>query len=333
MRILHIGGLEPTLLLSRKLREHHITSDSCFLYDNIYCSKPDVCLHLQQVPANQRETIAQQYLNHVIENYDIFHFHFGITFLLDKSDLKQIMDAGKKVIVHHHGSEVRFPKMAREKNPYVKTKPYWTDQIITTSLQQLSRYISHAIYSYRELYTYIEPFYKHLYYVPYGLNVSEISPHYPEPDPPIPLIVHAPTHREIKGTNVILRAIQKLKQEGYRFRFQLIEQLPHQSLQAVLQSADIVIDQLRIGDYGILSMESMALGKPVICYVREDLAIQYPNLPIINANPDTIYEKLKFLLNHPHLLHSIGKKSRTYIEKQHDINQCVNQLLSIYEQL
>ncbi|GAK00997.1 hypothetical protein JCM19055_4134 [Geomicrobium sp. JCM 19055] len=42
------------------------------------------------------------------------------------------------------------------------------------------------------------------------------------------------------------------------------------------QKATVVIDQLRIGSYANLTMESMALGKPVICYVREDLVSKFP---------------------------------------------------------
>jgi hypothetical protein len=41
-----------------------------------------------------------------------------------------------------------------------------------------------------------------------------------------PLIMHSPSNREIKGTKYILEAIQKLRDEGLKFQFELIENLP-----------------------------------------------------------------------------------------------------------
>ena len=57
-----------------------------------------------------------------------------------------------------------------------------------------------------------------------------------------------------------------------------------------INNADLIVDQLIIGWYAMFAIESMALEKPVICYLREDLAIFIhkkilicENLPLINA--------------------------------------------------
>ena len=39
----------------------------------------------------------------------------------------------------------------------------------------------------------------------------------------------------------------------------------------MIRESDVVIDQILMGTYARLAIESMALGKPVICYLREDL--------------------------------------------------------------
>ena len=62
------------------------------------------------------------------------------------------------------------------------------------------------------------------------------------------------------------------------------------------ETADILIDQLLAGWYGGLAVELMALGKPVICYIREDDLKYIPKemrdeLPIINAN--TLYTQAR----------------------------------------
>nr|WP_275581917.1 glycosyltransferase [Brevibacillus fulvus] len=98
--------------------------------------------------------------------------------------------------------------------------------------------------------------------------------------------------------------------------------------------ADIIIDQIRCGSHGLLSVEAMALGKPVVAYIRDDLAAKFPpDLPIVNANPDTLYEQLKKLLEQPELRQQLGIQGRQYVEKYHASDVVVEQLLAIYENL
>ncbi len=151
-----------------------------------------------------------------------------------------------------------------------------------------------------------------------------------------PLIIHAPSHQGVKGTRFILEAIEKLKNEGLDFDFELIEGLTHAEARVRYESADLVIDQLLIGWYGGFSVEMMALGKPVICYIRkEDLKFipqdMAEQLPVINASSDTIYSVLKQWIIKPESeLKLQGKKCREYVEKWHDPEKIVQQLKQDY---
>src|SRR6058998_2007963 len=40
--------------------------------------------------------------------------------------------------------------------------------------------------------------------------------------------------------------------------------------QGLSETADLLVDQLLTGWYGAVAVEMMALGKPVVCYLRED---------------------------------------------------------------
>src|SRR5690606_27741113 len=107
------------------------------------------------------------------------------------------------------------------------------------------------------------------------------------------LIVHAPTQREFKGTDEINLAIEKLQRDIPSVKYQLVEGVSHAEALQLYRQADIVIDQVLCGAYGNLSVEGMALGKPVVCYIRPDLVSKYPpELPIVSANPDTLYDVL-----------------------------------------
>lgn len=69
-----------------------------------------------------------------------------------------------------------------------------------------------------------------------------------------------------KGTEYIIKAVNELKNEGYKVNLILIENMPHKKVIEYYKNSDIVIDQLLIGWYGMVSIEGMALGKPVCIY-------------------------------------------------------------------
>lgn len=139
-----------------------------------------------------------------------------------------------------------------------------------------------------------------------------------------PLVVHAPSHPKAKGTRFVLDAVSRLRSEGMPFDFRLVEGLSHSEARKVYEQADLAIDQLLSGWYGGLAVELMALSKPVICYLREqDLNFLDPEmrrqLPLIHAEPGTIYDVLKDCLTLRRAqLSEIGARSRAYVEKWHD---------------
>lgn len=154
----------------------------------------------------------------------------------------------------------------------------------------------------------------------------------------VPHIVHAPSNRSVKGTKYIESAIHRLQQDGINFKFTLVEGMTNEEAKKVYKTADILVDQLLAGFYGALSVELMALGKPVVCYLYQpDIEKYLPSqmtkdIPIVNATPDSIYEVLKKLLTTDrNNLKDIGDRSRKYVETWHDPVKIAQQLLYDYE--
>jgi glycosyltransferase involved in cell wall biosynthesis len=118
--------------------------------------------------------------------------------------------------------------------------------------------------------------------------------------------------------------VERLRGEGIEFDFKLVENLPHVEARKIYEEADIAVDQLLVGWYGGLAVELMALGKPVICYIRDaDLKFIDPEmraqLPLIQAEPATITSVLRECLTTGyHRLAEIGARSRAYVERWHD---------------
>ena len=155
----------------------------------------------------------------------------------------------------------------------------------------------------------------------------------------VPLVLHAPSRRGMKGSAFILEAVERLKAEGVPFEFMLVENMPHAEARQLYARADLLIDQLLAGWYGALAVELMAMGKPVVCYIRqEDLGFlpagMREDMPLISAEPPTIYEVLKALLSKPREeLTALGQRSRRYVERWHDPRRIAADLKGEYEQV
>ncbi|CAG7649064.1 glycosyltransferase family 4 protein [Paenibacillus allorhizosphaerae] len=321
--------------LARALRSRGVHATSCSFYTNVYSYLSDVSLNLDLYPMDLRVKIRDAYFEEALETYDIFHFHFGSTFFEpDKRDLKILKSLGKKIVAHFNGDEARLPSIAKTfNNPYVQVREFWTEERIRENLKLNCTYTDHAIINDHELLPQVEPYFKKVHIIPYAIDVREFTPEYPSPSAE-PVVVHAPSDRRVKGTEFVLQAVDRLKKEGVKFQFHLVEKVPHEQAKQIYQKSTIIIDQLTVGTYANLSMEAMAIGKPVICYIRDDLRSTFPpGFPIVSANPDTIYEVLKDLLNRPEDWAKLGMAGRSYVEQTHSYDNVAQKLIHVYKQL
>jgi len=282
---------------------------------------------------NTDSQAIQKSFKHILNFYDLFHYHYGISAWYDYRDLKEIEQKGKKMIMHHWGNDVRFHDMARLNNPYVYTGDSPPNKDIHEKLLSISKYIPEAIVQDYEVLPYVEKYYKKVHVLPIAIDLRSFTPHYPDEQKKRPLILHAPTNPLFKGTLYVERAIDELR-ATHEFDYVRVEKMNHDQVIDLYKKADIIVDQILCGSYGLLSVESMALGKPVITYIRPDLKDKFPaDLPIISGNPDNVKERIKMLLEDAKLRKSIGEKGRKYVEKYHERNAVTDKLLLIYGKL
>lgn len=263
------------------------------------------------------------------ETFDIFHFHFGLSLMSDHSDLALLKQSGKKMFMHYWGSDIRCLSEARKLNKYVKVKSE-NEEVIKRRLNDVSQYIDHCIVGDAELYEYAKNYFKQVSIVRTAIDLQKYMPVEPKQSNQKLLIVHAPTSPEIKGSPYILQAVEKLKSK-YDFEFQLIQNMPHEEAKTYYRKADIIIDQILIGSYGLLAVEAMAMAKPVITWISEFMQDKYPaELPIQSANPDTIASVLENLIVDKNLREECGIKGRKYVEKYHDMDVVAKELTKLY---
>lgn len=127
----------------------------------------------------------------------------------------------------------------------------------------------------------------------------------------IPLIVHAPNHRHVKGTQFLLEALDEVRAAGIPFELKLVERVARNEAIEIYKSADLIADQFIMGAYGVFALECLALGKPVLTYLDHDhLCNPVFNLPIVNTNRWNLSAVVTCLLSVPGLRERIGRAGR-----------------------
>lgn len=159
-------------------------------------------------------------------------------------------------------------------------------------------------------------------FLPYAnVEIHRIQPA-PSPGGRRPRIVHAPSDPNIKGTAMILAALDALSKR-FDFELILVQGKTHAEAMEIYRGADLAIDQLLAGWYGGFAVELMAMGKPVAAYIREEdrqfvPPAMWDDMPILRLRPDTLEEDFSAILAHPEALAEAGARSRAYVERWHD---------------
>lgn len=144
-------------------------------------------------------------------------------------------------------------------------------------------------------------------------------------------VAHAPNHAHFKGTHYLASAVERLKSEGYEIELVRVQGVPNSEVLALFSTCDLVADQFIAGFHGYTAFEAMALGKPVLCYLRARNTVLDPeNCPIINTWPDNIYGILKSCLQGEWDLTELGRRSRSYVARYHSLEAVAARLGRLY---
>jgi hypothetical protein len=139
----------------------------------------------------------------------------------------------------------------------------------------------------------------------------------PVADRPRAVIAHAPSRRSTKGTDIVLAALDTLREEGLPFDVDLIEGVSNAEALERMGRADIVVEKLLGGDAGVTSLEAMALGRVAVARIRDQVREQHPAMPVVSATPETFLEVMRGLLTDPERRARLGREGREYVEREH----------------
>jgi glycosyltransferase involved in cell wall biosynthesis len=264
-----------------------------------------------EIPSNSlllaRQARQWAALARLLPRTDIFHFHFGLTLVPQSLQFPILRTARKKSVMHYLGSDIRG------KSPEQLSYGKKADAEIVGSYDAI-RWVPEA-----EV-------------IPPGIDLAAVEPA-PPPERERPLILHAPSSRRRKGTEHVIAAV-----DGLDADLDLVEGLHHDEAFERYGAADIVVDQLNAGWYGLFAIEAMALGKPVVTFLHDEAVRRTEEafgtrVPLVSATAETLREALRPLVADASRRRELGAASRAYVERVHDLETVTDRLLALYARL
>jgi glycosyltransferase involved in cell wall biosynthesis len=255
----------------------------------------------------KKKKIEEAIQKYSLNDFDIIHFDAGLDFYRYPSQAVKWKKQGKKIVCCYYGSDLRVRGIIPELDEI-------SDLNITSEYDHLQVK-------------------QDLHYLFYPYDTSEL-PAKSTPENDVITIVHSPTNRKYKGTELILSVIDKIKKEK-RVNFILMENQPRNSVLEVKSCSDICIDQVggTMGGtgYGKAGLETLAMGIPTITNMTREYREWLPENPFIVANnEDELYKRLNELIEDKLMREQYGKAGKKWVEKYHSFESVNFRLKELY---
>ncbi len=257
--------------------------------------------------------LKKKKINELIEKYslndfDIIHYDAGLDFFRNSSQAKKWKNEGKKIVCCYYGSDLRIRGLIKELDEI-------SDLNITSEFDHLKLKDD-------------------IHYLFYPYDASELPEKHNQVNEVV-TIIHSPTNRKYKGTELIISVIEKIKKEK-KIKFLLMENVDRIELLKIKSGCDICIDQVggTMGGtgYGKAGLETLAMGIPTITNMSDEYKNWLPENPFVVANnSDELYEKLNELIENGDLRSEIGLKGKDWVKKYHSYESVNQKLKELYK--
>jgi len=269
-----------------------------------------------------RSIVGPVLLGYLLNNAKGFFYIFSTGFLLSNIDgrgyeFKYIKSKNKKLVCWFVGNDIRAPRKMIEfskasenevtANYYFLTAP----DRLSDEYDNSKKLIAKATDRYADLtfnfefdqMSYLErDAFPMLYFYPDSKFYKNDNKFINQTDI---IIVHAPSSPILKGTQLVRAAINKLKIEGYHFKYVEFLDTPNADVLEQLKSASIVLNEFYSYVPGLFGIEAMASHCALLTSADEEIELSLPvgsNKAWMVTKHHEVYDNLKALLDSPSLV-------------------------------
>ena len=262
---------------------------------------------------------------------DVLHLHFGVSWLPWNVDAVWARAWRRTLVVSYFGDDCRIAEVARSLFPARgRVTDSGRDGLVRKALARLGRLAHAATAADMELATYLRPYFRRVYLLPL-----------PVPEPAgrrravaargaKPVVLHVASDPVLKGTAAIRSAVEAVAR-SVPLEFRLLERVPHDRVVQELADADVVVDQLNSATTGLLALEAMQAGVPVLCELDRRASAPFQlDSPVVAVTPDTLATELEALLGDAARRRELGARGREFVSRVHAVPRVAEAALRIY---
>lgn len=146
-----------------------------------------------------------------------------------------------------------------------------------------------------------------------------------------PVVLHAPSSGPLKGSSKIDSLLERLAEDDM-IEYRRLNGVPPSLVSSHLRDCDLLIDQIVLGNLGVLAAQAMACGRVVIAHVPDRVRDRYDDhVPVVEATPGSLEEVLYSLLADHAAFARIGAEGVRFVRRHHDGRRSASRLLEFVD--
>jgi hypothetical protein len=302
-----IGGVSVSLAEEQRRRGYTVTAAFCF-DDMLHRQYGGMMINYSKFTAFRGEKkihplwwLDRRKMYSILEKSDIWHYHYPYGLLNEDIESRA---KGHRLIRHYHGDDIRGRR---------------DDDYCLVATPDLLAFTPNGVW------------------VPNPVDVNSIARFRKafEPAKSLPKVAHYP-HYKNYGADLYpnyYNALYELEKEGKCKVVEVLRMEYSKALDLVSQ-CDIVMGKIlpSIGWFGRFELEGMALGKPVVTFVSNELYEKY-HPPVHRTSRQTLKQDLEALLEDHAKQMQLSVAGADYVSATHNTPNVCNLLDRCYERL
>lgn len=292
MQIAHIGntaGVASKIAKEQRKKGHNV---DVFVFDDFTEKR------FGGVRVNYNSKIAKFLFHRKLKSYDIWHYHYPYGSLKEKLEK---MHQDQIFLKHYHGSDLRGK---------------YDEDFCLVSTPDLLKYAPNAAW------------------LPIPIDLKEIECYRNNTTCNVnspPLIAHYPSYGNMRSYNFVYSNVFNRIENENKGKIINILNLSHEEALKKISYSNISIGKIlpEMGWFATFELESMALGKPVMAYVSDELYDLYAP-PIFRTTIDTFEDDLITLLSDESEMRRLSIEGLKYVEKHHNSQNITERLYKYY---
>ncbi len=256
--------------------------------------------------------------------YDVVHIHWlshGIVGVL----------AGRSFFAQAHGSDLHL----NLNKPVYR----WVTHLVLKKANKI-------FYVTPNLLTYLKDVESKSLYLPNPVDTVEVGRQLAPPSEVSKVLIFTRLD-PIKGVNRIFSAVERMSRNveltaldwgplageyvrKYRPWVSFVKTIPHVGVGAFLRQFDVVIGQMLQGSLGLMEIEALAAGRPLITGIDWSLYPQDPPPVVAAADEEGIADAVERLRNAPEELAELSRKGRDWAIRNHSFSHHLRLLEAAY---